>query len=75
MAGGGLMSSSTKKPSPAPLPSAELGQVAYEAYRDAVDGTSRGPRPTWDERVAATPAVADAWRVAALAVVAASQED
>ena len=69
------MTGSKRKPSPAPLPSAELGQVAYEAYSAAVDGTPRGPRPSWDERVAATLAVADAWRAVAAAVVAASQED
>ena len=64
-----------KKPAPEPRHAApELGQVAYEAYRDAVDGTPRGPRPTWDERVAATPAVADAWRAVAAAVVAAAAE-
>lgn len=69
------MSSSTRKPSPTPLPSAELGQVAYEAYRDAVDGDARGPRPSWNERVAATPAVADAWRAVAAAVVAAAAQE
>ncbi len=65
-----------KTPAPKPRHAApDLGQVAFEAYAKAIDVEGTGARPDWDARVIATPHVADAWRVAALAVVAASQED
>lgn len=55
---------------------ADLGRVAFEAYAAAIDGDgAASARPNWEARLTATPHVCDAWRVAALAVVAASQED
>lgn len=72
------MATTRKKsePNPAPLPGAGLGQVAYEAYTAAVDGTSvRGEAlPSWDAQVSDNPAVAGAWCAAAQAVLTATFE-
>lgn len=51
---------------------AEPGQIAYEAYCEAVGGVSAisgDPLPSWDDQCANQPLIANAWRAAALAVM------
>lgn len=61
-------------PSPAPLPGAGLGQVAYEAYSAAVGGKSVDGKalPSWGEQVESKHDVAAAWCAAAQAVITAT---
>ena len=62
------------QPDPAPLPSVELAQVAYETYSAAVTGVSvhGDALPSWRDQLENTPHVANAWRAAAEAVIAAA---
>jgi hypothetical protein len=61
---------------PAELAGAALGRVAYEAYCEAVGGTSVNGEelPTWDDHVTRKPDVAAAWCAAAQAVLTATFE-
>ena len=61
---------------PAPLVGVGLGEVAYEAYRKAVDGVSvhGDPLPSWAVQTENNPHVAAAWCVAAQAVITATIE-
>ena len=65
-----------RKRKPEPLVGSGLGEIAYEAYRKAVDGTSVNgdALPTWVVQIENTPHVAAAWCAAAQAVITATIE-
>lgn len=54
----------------------DLGKVAYERYCLAVGGVAFNgdPLPTWAEQVERNPQIAEAWRQAAITVVAVAAE-
>lgn len=69
--------SAPRSPSPGPAPAlvgAGLGEVAYAAYSAAVDGVAQNgdPLPSWAVQTENNPHVANAWCVAAQAVITAT---